>query len=335
MTTIPEEAPHRTVNPIAHLTPDDIEQIGHELDAIRQYVIDTRGESDARYIRRVITTQRPLELGSRVVLLGSALPAGVGRRHRRPQSSPRSSRTWRSGTTSCTASGTGCATRRSTRPPGSGTSATPGRAVEALPQRAAPQLHQRDRQGQRPRLRHHARRRGPALAPDVPRPAAVELRQRLLLRVRHRGVRPRARRGTIARKRPRTRSSSASVKAVLAKIRRQVTKDYVVHPTLSLPYRLVLPDAGRELHRQHGAQPVVALGDHVRPLPRGRRRPSRSARSTARPAASGTCARCSARPTSPARSCHAHHDRQPVAPDRAPPVPRPAVATGTARSRRR
>ena len=39
--------------------------------------------------------------------------------------SPRSSRTWRSATTSCTASGTGCATRRSTPPPGSGTSATP------------------------------------------------------------------------------------------------------------------------------------------------------------------------------------------------------------------
>ena len=34
---------------------------------------------------------------------------------------PRSSTTWRSGTTSCTASGTGCATRRSTRSPGSGT----------------------------------------------------------------------------------------------------------------------------------------------------------------------------------------------------------------------
>ena len=57
-------------------------------------------------------------------------------------------------------------------------SATPADAVEARPQRAAPQLHQRDRQGQRPRLRHHARRRGPALAPDAPRPAAVELRQR-------------------------------------------------------------------------------------------------------------------------------------------------------------
>ena len=39
--------------------------------------------------------------------------------------SPRSSRTWRSATTSCTASGTGCATRRSTRPRGSGTTPPP------------------------------------------------------------------------------------------------------------------------------------------------------------------------------------------------------------------
>ncbi len=61
-------------NPIAHLTPEDIEQIGVELDAIRQDVIDSRGEADAAYIRRVIGIQRRLELGSRAVLLGSALP---------------------------------------------------------------------------------------------------------------------------------------------------------------------------------------------------------------------------------------------------------------------
>ena len=42
-----------------------------ELDAIRQEVIDSRGARDARYIRRVITTQRSLELGARVVLLFS------------------------------------------------------------------------------------------------------------------------------------------------------------------------------------------------------------------------------------------------------------------------
>ena len=94
--------------------------------------------------------------------------------------------------------------------------ASPGRAVEALAQRAAPHLHQRDRQGQRPRLRHHARRRGPALAPVYLGAAAVELRQRLLLRVRHRGVRPRARQEPRARSDARTRSSRREAKAVLA-----------------------------------------------------------------------------------------------------------------------
>jgi linoleoyl-CoA desaturase len=61
-------------NPIAHLSREDIEQIGKELDAIRQEVIDSRGARDAAYIRKVIKTQRSLELGSRAVLLFSAFP---------------------------------------------------------------------------------------------------------------------------------------------------------------------------------------------------------------------------------------------------------------------
>src|SRR5918995_1861262 len=61
-------------SPIAHLTPEDIEMLGIELDAIRQSVIDTRGASDAAYIRKVIRTQRSLELGSRAVLLFSIFP---------------------------------------------------------------------------------------------------------------------------------------------------------------------------------------------------------------------------------------------------------------------
>jgi NADPH-dependent stearoyl-CoA 9-desaturase len=64
----------KPVNPIAHLTPEDIEQIGVELDAIRQEVIDSRGAADAAYIRKVIGTQRTLEVGSRAVLLFSLFP---------------------------------------------------------------------------------------------------------------------------------------------------------------------------------------------------------------------------------------------------------------------
>src|SRR4051812_35785725 len=70
MTTITK----KPQNPIAHLTPEDIEQIGIELDTIRQDVLDDRGERDAAYIRKVVAVQRRLELGSRAVLLGSALP---------------------------------------------------------------------------------------------------------------------------------------------------------------------------------------------------------------------------------------------------------------------
>ena len=77
----------KPVNPIAHLTPEDIEQIGVELDAIRQEVIDSRGAADAAYIRKVIGTQRKLEVGSRAVLLFSLFPpawlvgtAGLSRR---------------------------------------------------------------------------------------------------------------------------------------------------------------------------------------------------------------------------------------------------------------
>ncbi len=64
----------KTADPTAHLTHEDVEQIGVELDAIRQSVIDSRGERDAEYIRKVITAQRKLELASRAVLLASLFP---------------------------------------------------------------------------------------------------------------------------------------------------------------------------------------------------------------------------------------------------------------------
>jgi len=61
-------------NPIAHLSAGDIENLGAELDAIREQVLASRGERDAAYIRRVIANQRRLELASRAVLLVSMLP---------------------------------------------------------------------------------------------------------------------------------------------------------------------------------------------------------------------------------------------------------------------
>lgn len=63
-----------TINPIAHLSEQDIENLGAELDAIRDQVIASRGERDAAYIRTVIDAQRKLELGSRAILLFSLFP---------------------------------------------------------------------------------------------------------------------------------------------------------------------------------------------------------------------------------------------------------------------
>jgi fatty acid desaturase len=62
---------NKETNPIAHLSAEDIERLGAELDAIREQVLASRGERDAAYIRNLIDVQRRLELASRAVLLFS------------------------------------------------------------------------------------------------------------------------------------------------------------------------------------------------------------------------------------------------------------------------
>ena len=44
----------------AHLTPQDVEDLGRELDALRAEIEQSRGVDDAAYIRRVIQFQRTL-----------------------------------------------------------------------------------------------------------------------------------------------------------------------------------------------------------------------------------------------------------------------------------
>ena len=56
----------------AHLTDADIENLAVELDAIRLDIEDSRGERDARYIRRTIAAQRVLEIAGRLMLAGSS-----------------------------------------------------------------------------------------------------------------------------------------------------------------------------------------------------------------------------------------------------------------------
>ncbi|MFD3506356.1 fatty acid desaturase family protein [Nocardia sp. NPDC058666] len=59
------------IQAFAHLTAADIETLGKELDSIRREVETSRGERDAKYIRRTIAAQRALEVAGRAVLFGS------------------------------------------------------------------------------------------------------------------------------------------------------------------------------------------------------------------------------------------------------------------------
>jgi linoleoyl-CoA desaturase len=56
------------------LTDEQLEEIGRELDAIRQRVVDDLGDADRRYIYNVIKAQRALEVTGRASLALSALP---------------------------------------------------------------------------------------------------------------------------------------------------------------------------------------------------------------------------------------------------------------------
>jgi linoleoyl-CoA desaturase len=58
----------------AHLSPDQVEELGREFDEIRQDIEAARGEKDAAYIRRIISIQRRLMVAGRVTLFASAFP---------------------------------------------------------------------------------------------------------------------------------------------------------------------------------------------------------------------------------------------------------------------
>src|SRR5512142_3144494 len=58
----------------SHLTDADVAALGRELDGIRDEVLAVRGQADARYIRRIVALQRGLEAGGRTTLLVSLLP---------------------------------------------------------------------------------------------------------------------------------------------------------------------------------------------------------------------------------------------------------------------
>ena len=63
--------PYDTQNPLDHLSPTQLEELGKEFDALHDEVFADLGDKDARYIRTMIAFQRRLALASRGVLLFS------------------------------------------------------------------------------------------------------------------------------------------------------------------------------------------------------------------------------------------------------------------------
>jgi fatty acid desaturase len=58
-------------NPLARLTPEQIEQLGREFDAIHDEVYAELGDRDSRYIRSTIKLHRQLVLAARAMLVGA------------------------------------------------------------------------------------------------------------------------------------------------------------------------------------------------------------------------------------------------------------------------
>ncbi len=56
-----------------NLSDAQIEEFGRELDAMRDEVIDSRGDRDRQYILKVIKTQRSMALGGRIIIFASIL----------------------------------------------------------------------------------------------------------------------------------------------------------------------------------------------------------------------------------------------------------------------
>jgi fatty acid desaturase len=58
-------------SPIARLTPEQLEELGREFDAVHEEVFADLGDRDSRYIRSTIKLHRHLVLAARALLLGS------------------------------------------------------------------------------------------------------------------------------------------------------------------------------------------------------------------------------------------------------------------------
>ena len=76
MTVATPQASTHSESPLSRLSPEQIEQLGHEFDAIRDHVRADLGERDRRYIESMIELHRRLGVIARALLLASNnLPA--------------------------------------------------------------------------------------------------------------------------------------------------------------------------------------------------------------------------------------------------------------------
>ncbi len=62
------------VQEYTHLTDEQVEELGRELDALRAEIEESRGDADAAYINRMITIQRSLAAAGRITLFASKYP---------------------------------------------------------------------------------------------------------------------------------------------------------------------------------------------------------------------------------------------------------------------
>jgi len=70
--SVDERSHQPTDSPLSRLSESQLEQLGRELDSIRDQIAGDLGERDARYIRTLIATHRRLVIAARAVLLGSS-----------------------------------------------------------------------------------------------------------------------------------------------------------------------------------------------------------------------------------------------------------------------
>ena len=62
------------VKEYTHLSEEEAEQLGRELDDLRAEIEVSRGAADAAYINRMITIQRRLAVAGRITLFASKYP---------------------------------------------------------------------------------------------------------------------------------------------------------------------------------------------------------------------------------------------------------------------